>query len=163
RQPTPRAAAPNASDFVELYAFERPAPPLPVDDFVDELKTLVCEHPVEPALAEALKYGGGRRGGGGRWLKGDCTVHPRDAQGEAAPVGRRRRRGFFRRLPPLGTRKTASHRGARPPLELFLRFAAALGGERDELEAHLACPETMQAPFPRLHFQFSSFEEGFVV
>jgi len=51
RQPTPRVAAPNASDFLELYAFERPAPALPVDDFVDELKTLVCEHPVEPALA----------------------------------------------------------------------------------------------------------------
>src|SRR5262249_57902573 len=44
-----------------------------------------------------------------------------------------------------------------------LRFAAAFGLERDELEAHWACPETMQATFTRLHFQFSSFEEGFVV
>jgi hypothetical protein len=32
-----------------------------------------------------------------------------------------------------------------------------------ELEAHYPCPETMQATFSRLHFQFSGFEEGFAV
>src|SRR5262249_19728637 len=47
RQPSTTSAAPNASDFLELYAFERPAPPLPVDAFIDELKGLVRAHPVE--------------------------------------------------------------------------------------------------------------------
>src|SRR5262249_61985054 len=85
RQPTPRVAAPNASDFVELYAFERPPPALPVDDFVDELKTLVCEHPVEPALAEALKYGGGGREAMRRRRKGYYQFIRLHAQGTAAP------------------------------------------------------------------------------
>ena len=88
RQPTPRAAAPNASDFVELYAFERPAAPLPIDDFVDELKTLVCEHPVEPALAEALKYGGVEREAMRRWLKEYYQFIRLDAQGTAATIAR---------------------------------------------------------------------------
>ena len=163
RQPSPRPAAPNASDFVELYAFERPAPPIPVDAFVEELKSLVCDHPVEPALAEALKYGGVEREAMRRWLKEYYQFIRLDAQGTAAAIARCRRRGLFIALSPLVNRKTGFHQVTRPPLELFLRFAAAFGVERDELEAHLACPETMQATFTRLHFQFSSFAEGFVV
>jgi pyrroloquinoline quinone (PQQ) biosynthesis protein C len=162
RQPDP-AAAPNASDFLELYAFERPAPAIPPEAFVEELRGLVREHPVEPTLAEALKYGGADREALRRWIKDYWQFIRLDAQGTAAAIARCRRRGLFIALSPLVSRKSGFHQVTRPPLELFLRFAAAFGIERDELEAHWACPETMQATYTRLHFQFSSFEEGFVV
>ena len=98
-----------------------------------------------------------------RWIKDYWQFIRLDAQGTAATIARCRRRGLFIALSPLVSRKTGFHQVTRPPLELFLRFAAAFGLERDELEAHYACPETMQATYTRLHFQFSSFEEGFVV
>src|SRR5262249_56164633 len=85
-----------------------------------------------------------------------------DARGTAASIARCRRRGLFIALSPLVSRKSGFHQVTRPPLELFLRFAAAFGLERDELEAHWACPETMQATFTRLHFQFSTFDQAFV-
>src|SRR5262249_54543678 len=115
RQPTPRVAAPNASDFVELYAFERPQPALPVDDFVDELKTLVCEHPVEPALAEALKYGGVEREAMRRWLKDYYQFIRLDAQGTGAPLPPARRRGAFLPPSPPPGRQTRLPPRARPP------------------------------------------------
>jgi len=48
-------------------------------------------------------------------------------------------------------------------LQLFLRFAEAFGVTPAALEAHYPCPETMQATYTRQQFQFSSFEEGYVV
>jgi hypothetical protein len=86
-----------------------------------------------------------------------------DAQGTAATVARCRRRGLFIALAQIVNRKTGFHQVTRPPLELFLRFAEAFGLTAAELEAHHGCPETMQATCARLNFQFSSFEEGFVV
>jgi pyrroloquinoline quinone (PQQ) biosynthesis protein C len=163
RQPTAQQPAPNASDFLELYAFERPEPAMPADAFVEELKALVREHPVGPTLAEALRYGGTDRDAMRRWIKDYWQFIRLDAQGTAATIARCRRRGLFIALSPLVNRKSGFHQVTRAPAELFLRFAAAFGLERDELDAHWACPETMQATLTRLHFQFSSFEEGFVV
>ncbi len=156
-------AVPNASDFLELYAFERPEAPVPADAFVDELKERVRAHRVDATLAETLKYSGADREALRRWIKDYYQFIRLDAQGTAAMVARCRRRGLFIALSPLVNRKTGFHQVTRPPLDLFLRFAAAFGLERDELDAHWACPETMQATLTRLHFQFSSLEEGFVV
>ncbi len=159
----PQSAAPNASDFLGLYAFERPGDALPADAFVAELKALVRAQPVGATLADALKYGGVDREAVRRWIKDYYQFIRLDAQGTAAMIARCRRRGLFIALSPLVNRKTGFLQVTRPPLELFLRFAAAFGLEQDELEAHWACPETMQATLTRLHFQFSSLEEGFVV
>jgi pyrroloquinoline quinone (PQQ) biosynthesis protein C len=154
---------PNASDFLELYAFERPAPALPLEAFVEELKGMVRRHEVAPALANALRHGDASRDAMRRWIKDYWQFVRLDAQGTAASVARCKRRGLFITLSQLVNRKTGFHQVTRPPLELFLRFAAAFDLSLDELEAHYACPETMQATYTRLHFQFSSLEEGFVV
>lgn len=154
---------PNGSDFLELYGFERPAPALPVGAFVEELKGMVHRAEVGPALANALRQGDASRDAMRRWIKDYWQFVRLDAQGTAASVARCKRRGLFIALSQLVNRKTGFHQVTRPPLELFLRFAAAFGLSHDDLEAHYACPETMQATYSRLHFQFSSLEEGFVV
>jgi len=156
------AGFPNASDFLELYAFERPGPALPVDAFLAELKDIVRAHPVERDLAHALRYGGVSRDAMRRWIKEYYRLIRQDAQGTAAMIGRCRRRGLFIALAPLVNRKTGFHQVTRPPLELYQRFAQAFDIGPDELEAHWACPETLQATFTRLALQYSSFEEGFV-
>ena len=157
------AGVPNASEFLDLYRHERPAPAQPVDDFLEELKALIRAHPIEGRLAEALKYGSAPREAMQRWIKDYYRFIRLDAQGTAATIARCRRRGLFLALSPLVSRKTGFYQVTSRALELFVRFAAAFGVSRAELEAHYACPETMQATFTRLHFQFSSFEEGFVV
>ena len=158
---TPHAPLPNQSAFTELYAFERPSVALSPDGFVEELKDLVRAHPMDTALVTALKYGGASREHLVRWIKDYYHFIKRDAQGTAAMVARCRRRGLFIALSQLVNRKTGFHQVTRPPRELFLRFAAAFGVSEAELEAHFPCPETMQATFSRLHFQFAGFEEGF--
>jgi pyrroloquinoline quinone (PQQ) biosynthesis protein C len=160
---TPHPPSPNQSAFTELYAFERPTLSLSPEAFVEELKELVRTHPVDAELAGALKYGTARREHVARWIKDYYHFIKRDAQGTAAMVARCRRRGLFIALSQLVNRKTGFHQVTRPPLELFLRFAAAFGVSQAELEAHFPCPETMQATFARLHLQFSGFEEGFAV
>lgn len=155
--------APNASDFLSLYAFERPPATTPADAFVEELKALVRAHPIEAELAGALKYGTASRDALRRWIKDYWRFIRLDAQGTAATVARCRRRGLFIALSPIVNRKTGFLQVTRPPLELFLRFAAAFDLTPADLDAHWACPETLQAAATRLHFQFSSFEEGFVV
>lgn len=155
--------APNASSFLELYAFERPAPARPVDEFIEELKDLIRAHPIGGQLAEALKYGGVSREAMQRWIKDYYQFIRMDAQGTAAMIARCRRRGLFLTLSQLVNRKTGFHQITTPPLQLFRRFAAAFGVTPAELEAHYACPETMQATYARQQFQFSGFEEGFVV
>jgi len=159
----PFSPAPNASSFVELYAFERPAPAKPVDQFIEELKDLIRSHPIDGELAEALKYGTVSRPAMQRWIKDYYQFIRMDAQGTAAAIARCRRRGLFLALSPLVNRKTGFHQVTTPPLQLFVRFAEAFGVTPAELEAHYACPDTMQATYTRLQFQFSSFEEGFVV
>jgi len=158
-----RVAAPNASSFLDLYAFERPAPAKPVDAFIAELKEMVRAYPVDGRLAEGLRYGKISREAMQRWIKDYYQFIRLDAQGTAAMVARCRRRGLYLTLSPLVNRKTGFLQVTRPPLELFVRFAAAFGVSREQLEAHYSCPETMQATYTRLQFQFSGFEEGFVV
>ena len=158
----PHSAAPNASSFLELYAFERPTPARPVDEFIDELKDLIRAHPIDAQLADALKYGKASRAAMQRWIKDYYQFIRMDAQGTAAMIARCRRRGLFLALSQLVNRKTGFHQITKPPLQLFVRFAEAFGLTPAELEAHYACPETMQATYTRLALQFSSFEEGFV-
>jgi pyrroloquinoline quinone (PQQ) biosynthesis protein C len=153
--------SPNQSAFTELYAFERPTLALSPASFVEELKELVRAHPIDAELASALKYGTAQREHLVRWIKDYYHFIKRDAQGTAAMVARCPRRGLFIALSQLVNRKTGFHQVTRPPRELFLRFAAGFGVSEAELEAHFPCPETMQATFSRLHFQFSGFEEGF--
>jgi len=157
------ATIPNASSFTDLYAFERPGPALPMPQFLEELKALVRRHPIEDPLATALRQGTASREAMRRWIKEYYQFIRWDAQGTAATIARCRRRGLFIALSQLVNRKTGYHQVTRPALELFLRFAAAFDLGPDELEAHYACPETMQATYTRQYFQFSSFEEGFVV
>jgi pyrroloquinoline quinone (PQQ) biosynthesis protein C len=153
--------SPNQSAFTELYAFERPAIALSPTAFVEELKELVRAHPIDAELASALKYGTATREHVVRWIKYYYHFIKRDAQGTAATIARCPRRGLFIALSQLVNRKTGFHQVTRPPRELFLRFAAAFGVSEAALDAHFPCPETMQATFSRLHFQFSGFEEGF--
>lgn len=158
-----RQCIPNSSDFLDLYAFERPGPGQPVPLFLEELKQLVRDHPVDARLAECLKYGKVSRDAMRRWIKEYYHFIRMDAQGSAAVIARCRRRGLFLALSPIVNRKTGFHQVTQPARDLFLRFAAAFGLAREELEAHYPCPETLQALYTRLQFQFSSFEEGFVV
>jgi pyrroloquinoline quinone (PQQ) biosynthesis protein C len=154
---------PNQNDYRALYAFERPGPALPIDQFVDELRALVRAHPIDDGLATALRYGGVSRDAMRRWIKDYWQWIREDAQGAAAMVARCRRRGLFIALSPIVNRKTGFHQVTTPPYESFLRFAAAFGLERAELDAHYGCPETLQGTYTRLQFQFGSFEEGFAV
>jgi len=163
KDPAPIPAAPNASSFLDLYGFERPAPAKPLDQFIEELKDLIRAHPIDGRLAEALKYGTVPRPAMQRWIKDYYQFIRLDAQGTAASIARCRRRGLFLALSQLVNRKTGFHQVTTPPLQLFVRFAEAFGVTAAELEAHYACPETMQATYTRLQFQFSSFEEGFIV
>ena len=156
-------ALPNQSSFTELYDFERPTLALSPEAFVEEMKALVRAHPIDATLANALKYGTASREHLVRWIKDYYHFIKRDAQGTAAMVARSRQRGLFIALSQLVNRKTGFHQVTHPPRELYLRFAAAFGVCEAELEAHFPCPETMQATFSRLHFQFSGFEEGFAV
>lgn len=155
--------APNASSFLDLYSFERPEPAKPVDDFIDELKSIVRTHPIDARLAEALKYGTASREAMQRWIKDYYQFIRQDAQGTAAMIARCRRRGLFLTLSQMVNRKTGFHQVTTPPLQLFLRFAEAFDVSAAQLEAYYACPDTMQATYTRLQFQFGSFEEGYVV
>lgn len=154
--------APNASSFLDLYAHERAAPAKPVDEFIAELKSLVAAHPVDGRLTDALRYGTASPEAMRRWIKDYYRFIRMDAQGTAAMIARCRRRGLYLALSPLVSRKTGFHQVTKPALDLFVRFAEAFGLGIEELEAHYACPETLQATYARLAFQFSSFEEGFV-
>ena len=159
----PQDGAPNASAFLDLYRHERPEPAKPVGEFLDELKALIRAHAVDGRLAEALKYGGASREAMQRWFRDYYQFIRLDAQGTAASIARCSRRGLYLTLSPVVSRKTGFYQVTRPPLTLFVRFAAAFGVTLEELESHYPCPETLQATFTRLQFQFSSFEEGFVV
>lgn len=156
-------AGPNQNDYLELYAFERPAPAKPVDAFLDEMRALVRAHPIDATLATALRYGTASREGMRRWIKDYYQFIRQDAQGSGAMIARCRRRGLFIALSQIVNRKTGFHQVTTPPLSLFLRFAAAFDLTEADLEAHYACPETMQATYTRLQFQFGGFDEGFVV
>jgi pyrroloquinoline quinone (PQQ) biosynthesis protein C len=153
----------NQNDYLALYAFERPTPALPVGEFVDELRAMVRAHPIDAGLATALRYGQVSRDAMRRWIKDYWQWIREDAQGSAAMIARCRRRGLFIALSQIVNRKTGLHQVTTPSYESFLRFAAAFGLERDELDAHYGCPETLQATYTRLQFQFGGFEEGFVV
>lgn len=156
-------STPNQNAYLDLYAFERPAPAIPVEAFLDELRALVRSHPIDATLAMTLRYGTASRDGMRRWIKEYYQFIRQDAQGSAAMLARCGRRGLFIALSQIVNRKTGFHQVTHPPLALFLQFAAAFDLSEAELEAHYACPETLQATYTRLQFQFSGFEEGFVV
>ena len=155
--------APNASAFLDLYRCEQPEPAKPVDEFLDELKELIRAHPIDGRLAEALKYGSASRDAMRRWIKEYYQFIRLDAQATAATIARCSRRGLYLALSPVVSRKTGFHQVTTSVVRLFMRFAAAFGLSPEELEAHYACPETLQATFTRLQFQHSGFAEGFVV
>ncbi|GBD26240.1 hypothetical protein HRbin30_01570 [bacterium HR30] len=166
REQTPsrgQAAIVSSSDFLNLYAFERPPEAKPVAEFLDELRSLIREHVVAPDLAEALKRGNVDRAAMRRWIKEYYHFIRLDAQGSAAMVARCPRRGVFLALSPIVNRKTGFYQVTTPPRELFVRFAEAFGVSLQELEEHYPCPETLQAKYARLQFQFDTFESGFVV
>ena len=75
-------SAPNASDFLELYRHERPAPALPLDEFLDQLRALIRAHPIDARLAHVLKYGGASREAMQRWIKDYYQWIRMDAQGK---------------------------------------------------------------------------------
>ncbi|MCX8071484.1 MAG: hypothetical protein N3C12_03380 [Candidatus Binatia bacterium] len=154
---------PGASEFLELYAFERPTEAKPVGVFLEELRALIRQHVVSPDLAEALKYGRVDREGMRRWIKDYYQFIRLDAQGSAAMIARCSRRGLFLALSSIVNRKTGFYQVTAPPRDLFVRFAEAFGVGFDELEAHYPCPETLQAKYARLQFQFDTFESGFAV
>jgi pyrroloquinoline quinone (PQQ) biosynthesis protein C len=77
-------------------------------------------------------------------------------------VARCRRRGLFLEVAKAVNRRTGFYQVTTPLRALFLRFAAAVGVGEEELEAHWASPETLQATYTRLCYQFDGFEEGFV-
>lgn len=150
-----------SSDFLALYSFERPPAAKPVDEFLDELRALIREHAVGPELAEALKYGRVDREAMRRWIKEYYQFIRLDAQGSAAMIARCPRRGLFLALSPIVNRKTGFYQVGAPPREQFIRFAEAFGISFAELEQHYPCPETLQAKYARLQFQFDTFESGF--
>jgi pyrroloquinoline quinone (PQQ) biosynthesis protein C len=156
-------STPNQNAYLDLYAFERPAAAVPVDTFLDQLRDLVRAHPIDASLAMALRYGTASREAMRRWIKEYYHFIRQDAQGSGAMVARCRRRGMFIALSQIVNRKTGFHQVTTPARTLFLQFAAAFDLSEADLEAHYPCPETMQALYTRLQFQFSSFEEGFVV
>jgi pyrroloquinoline quinone (PQQ) biosynthesis protein C len=159
---TPRAEKPRYSpSFRELYQSERVRPVVSPDDFVDELQTMAMARSFEPILTEKLRYGKLRGEAMKRWIKDYYFFVRLEPQGAAANVARCPRRGVYLDVAAGVARKSGFHEVGARPLDLYVRFARAFGLSREDLEAHLACPETMQATFTRLNHQFSTFDEGF--
>jgi pyrroloquinoline quinone (PQQ) biosynthesis protein C len=134
---------------------------LPVDDFVAELRSVVRAHPIDPTLAESVKYGRAKIEHVRRWAKDYYRYIEHDVQGTAATLARCLDRGLFLELSRGLSRKAGFFQVA-SPLELYLKFTDALSIPRDELERHYACAETLGALFTKRNFQHSSFLEGFV-
>ncbi|MGH7897904.1 MAG: hypothetical protein ACREQQ_08120 [Candidatus Binatia bacterium] len=132
-----------------------------VDDFVAELRAVVLAHPVDPALAEDVKYGRAKIEHLCRWAKDYYRYIEHDVQGTAATLARCLDRGLFLELSRGLSRKAGFFQVANP-LELYLKFTDALGIPRDELERHYACAETLGGLFTKRNFQHASFLEGFV-
>jgi pyrroloquinoline quinone (PQQ) biosynthesis protein C len=148
--------------FRELYAAERERPAASPDAFVEELQSMAMERTFGDALTDKLRYGALRDEAMRRWIKEYYAWVRLDAQGAAANVARCPRRGVYLDVAAGVARKSGFHQVGERPLRLYERFAAAFDVSREDLETHLACPETLQATYARLAHQFSTFEEGLV-
>jgi len=137
-----------------------PAEPLPTERFVAELRDLVRAQPLEPTLAPNLKYGRAKPEYLRRWAKDYFRYVEHDAQATAAMLARCLDRKLFLELSGGLSRKSGFYQIANP-LELYLKFTAALDIAPAELERHYACAETLGAIFTKRQFQHSSFLEGF--
>ena len=133
---------------------------LPVADFVAELKALARAEPVDPELAQSLKYGRAELPYVRRWAKDYFRYIEHDTQATAATLARCLDRRLFLELSGTLARK-AGYFQIGTPLELYRKFTDAIGISRAELDRHYACAETLGAMFTKRDFQHSSFLEGF--
>jgi hypothetical protein len=133
---------------------------VPVDDFVRELQEIVRTHPLDPELAQSIKYGKAKIENVRRWAKDYYHYIREDAQATAATLARCLDRKLFLYLSQDLSRKAGFYQIANP-VELYFKFTDALEISRDELERHYPCAETLGALFTKRNFQLSSFLEGF--
>lgn len=134
---------------------------MPASEFVAQLRAIVRDHPLDPRLAQDVKYGRAKIEHVRRFAKDYYRYIENDVQGAAATLARCLDRGLFLELSRGLSRKAGFFQIANP-VELYLRFTDALGISRDELECHYACAETLGGLFTKRNFQHSSFLEGFV-
>ena len=133
---------------------------VPVERFLEELRGIVRAHPIDPDLAQSVKYGKAPREHLVRWAKDYYHYVRDDAQATAATLARCLDRKLFLYLSQNLSRKAGFYQIANP-VELYLRFTDALGISRDDLESHYPCAETLGGYFTRRNFQYSGFLEGF--
>lgn len=131
-----------------------------MQDFVAELREIVRSHPLDPGLAQSVKYGKADVRNVRRWAKDYYHYIRHEAQATAATLARCLDRKLFLYLSQDLSRKAGFYQVANP-IELYLRFTDALGISRDELERHYPCAETLGGLFTRRNFQHSGFVEGF--
>jgi pyrroloquinoline quinone (PQQ) biosynthesis protein C len=129
------------------------------EEFAGSLRALVVRHPIDPALAHALKYGEAPAAGLRRWAKDFYHYVKDDAQGTAAMLARCRDRALFLHLSAALGRKAGFYQTG-DMLGLYRRFTRALGIDDAELEAHWACAETYGGLFTKRALQHEGFEEG---
>jgi len=134
---------------------------LSVSDFVAELRAEAHRLPIDPTLAERLKYGKADLEHLRRFAKDYFRFIEHDPQATAATLARCLDRELFLELSGHLTRKTGFFQ-TKNTLELYRQFTGALGISDRELDGHYACAETLGAMFTKRSFQHSSFLEGFV-
>jgi pyrroloquinoline quinone (PQQ) biosynthesis protein C len=133
---------------------------LPVAEFIAELQSLVRAHPLDPDLAQSVKYGKAPLEHLRRWAKDYFHYFENDVQATAATLARCLDRKLFLALSESLARKAGFYQVA-SPLDLYLRFTDALGISRADLARHHPCAETLGGLFTKRNFQHSSFLEGF--
>jgi len=131
------------------------------DDFVAELRDEARRLPIDPSLAERLKYGKADIVPLRRWAKDYFRYIEHDPQATAATLARCLDRELFLELSGHLARKTGFFQTG-SSTELYRKFTTALGISDAELDGHYACAETLGAMFTKRSFQHSSFLEGFV-
>jgi pyrroloquinoline quinone (PQQ) biosynthesis protein C len=134
---------------------------LSAEDFVGELRAEARRLPIDPGLAQNLKYGKADLAHVRRWAKDYFRYIEHDPQATAATLARCLDRELFLELSGHLARKTGFFQTGNA-LELYRKFTSALGISAGELDAHYACAETLGAMFTKRSFQHSSFLEGFV-
>ena len=130
-------------------------------DFVAEVRDLARSLPLDPALAQSLKYGKADVAHVRRWAKDYFRYVEHDPQATAATLARCLDRDLFLELSGHLARKTGFFQTANA-LDLYRKFTDSLGISGEELDTHYACAETLGAMFTKRTFQHSSFLEGFV-
>lgn len=131
-----------------------------VDDFIAELQEIVRAHPLDPELAQSVKYGKSKIEHVRRWAKDYYHYIRDDAQATAATLARCLDRNLFLTLSQALSRRAGFFQMPNA-VELYFKFTDALEISRGELERHYPCAETLGALFTKRNFQLSSFPEGF--